>query len=179
MKKDKKNNGVEHIGAVIQNVLKTYQCESDGNLAQVWHLWDRTVGETIAANAQPEAFKGRILLVTVLLSLGVQVITIIAVQILAIGLGVDIPWYSYYIFIPLTVLISMIPVTISGFGVREGAMVYFFGLAGVSNHTAISLSFIWYGSVMAANLVGGIEYVRGGYKEKSNVSRIEEIDSPE
>jgi predicted nucleic acid-binding Zn ribbon protein len=72
MKKDKKNNGVEHIGAVIQNVLKTYQCESDGHLAQVWHLWNSTVGETIAANAQPEAFKGRILLVNVTSSVWLQ-----------------------------------------------------------------------------------------------------------
>lgn len=65
MKKEKNNKGIEHIGTVIQNVLKTYQCESDGNLAQVWHLWDSTVGATIAANAQPEAFKGKILLVNV------------------------------------------------------------------------------------------------------------------
>jgi predicted nucleic acid-binding Zn ribbon protein len=72
MKKDKKDNNVKHIGAVIQNVLKTYQCESDGHLAQVWHLWNSTVGETIAANAQPEAFKGRILLVNVTSSVWLQ-----------------------------------------------------------------------------------------------------------
>ena len=65
MKKKKNNKGVEHIGSVIDNVLKTYQCESGGNMEQVWHLWDSTVGETIAANAQPEAFKGKILLVNV------------------------------------------------------------------------------------------------------------------
>jgi len=65
MKRKKNNRGVEHIGSVIQNVLKTYRCESDGNLARVWDLWDNSVGETIAANARPEAFKGKILLVHV------------------------------------------------------------------------------------------------------------------
>ena len=65
MKKKKNNKGVEHIGDVIHDVLKAYQCESGGNLARVWHLWDSIVGETIAANAQPEAFKGNILLVNV------------------------------------------------------------------------------------------------------------------
>jgi predicted nucleic acid-binding Zn ribbon protein len=65
MSRKKDNKGFEHIGDVIPNVLKTYRCESDGNLAQVWHFWDHAVGEAIAANAQPEAFKGNILLVKV------------------------------------------------------------------------------------------------------------------
>ena len=65
MKKEKNIKGVEHIGSVINNVLKTFRCESDGNLAQVWSLWDSAVGETIATNAQPEAFKGKLLLVNV------------------------------------------------------------------------------------------------------------------
>ena len=65
MKKENNIKGVEHIGSVISNVLKTCRCEPDGNLAQVWSLWDSAVGETIATNARPEAFKGKLLLVNV------------------------------------------------------------------------------------------------------------------
>lgn len=65
MRRKKDNKGFEHIGDVIPNVLKTYRSKSEGNLAQVWHFWDQVVGEAVAANAQPEAFKGGILLVKV------------------------------------------------------------------------------------------------------------------
>ena len=65
MNEGKKNKGLEHIGSVLPDVLKTCRCEPGGNLSQVWDLWDNAVGETIAANARPEAFKGKILLVHV------------------------------------------------------------------------------------------------------------------
>ena len=62
-KKDKKE--LVHIGSIIDTVLKTYRRESDGELLQVWHVWDGIVGDVIAKNAKPAAFKGRILVVYV------------------------------------------------------------------------------------------------------------------
>ena len=54
-----------HIGSIIHDVLKTYRRESDGEMIQVWHVWDNIVGDAISKNAKPAAFKGRILLVHV------------------------------------------------------------------------------------------------------------------
>jgi predicted nucleic acid-binding Zn ribbon protein len=54
-----------HIGSIIADVLKQYRRESDSELIRVWHVWDEVVGETIAANAQPAAFKNDLLLVHV------------------------------------------------------------------------------------------------------------------
>ena len=54
-----------HIGSIIDNILKTYRRESDGELIRVWHVWDSIVGDVISKNAKPAAFKGRILLVYV------------------------------------------------------------------------------------------------------------------
>jgi predicted nucleic acid-binding Zn ribbon protein len=54
-----------HIGKLIDHVLNEYRRESDGDLTQVWKIWDSVVGEAIANNAQPAAFKGRVLLVHV------------------------------------------------------------------------------------------------------------------
>jgi hypothetical protein len=55
----------EHIGSIIADVLKTYRRESDAELVKVWQVWDEIVGDVIAANARPAAFKGKILLVHV------------------------------------------------------------------------------------------------------------------
>ncbi len=65
MVKKKQDNSIAHIGDVLAGVLKTCRSDFDGDLSQVWHLWDDAVGDLIAKNARPEAFKGRLLLVRV------------------------------------------------------------------------------------------------------------------
>ena len=54
-----------HIGAILPDVIRTCRMESDSTMTGVWDIWDRAVGETIAQNVQPAAFKGKILLVHV------------------------------------------------------------------------------------------------------------------
>jgi predicted nucleic acid-binding Zn ribbon protein len=65
MKIKKGKTKIVHIGSIIDDILKTYRRESDGELIQVWHVWDSIVGDVISKNAKPAAFKGRILLVYV------------------------------------------------------------------------------------------------------------------
>ena len=53
------------LGNVLPNVLRSLRTGGDEQLLHVWEYWDRTVGEVIADNAQPLAFKGKLLLVEV------------------------------------------------------------------------------------------------------------------
>ena len=65
MKPNKPKANFEHIGSILAEVLKTYRRDSDGELVQVWQVWDDVIGDVIAQNARPAAFKGKILLVHV------------------------------------------------------------------------------------------------------------------
>ena len=66
MKKKRKNiDEFEHLGSIIHKVLGTYGNEFDSELIKVWSLWESVVGEAIAKNARPAAFKGKLLLVHV------------------------------------------------------------------------------------------------------------------
>jgi len=65
MKNSKNIEEFVHIGNIIGSVLKTCRNDFDENLAQVWSLWDRAVGDGIAKNTRPAAFKGTLLLVNV------------------------------------------------------------------------------------------------------------------
>jgi len=56
---------IEHIGSIIDDVMKTYRREPDRELTRIWDLWDGLVGEIVAENAQPEAIKGNILVINV------------------------------------------------------------------------------------------------------------------
>jgi len=65
MERKKHKTKFVHIGNIIGDVLKNYRRETDGELVQVWQVWDSIVGDVIAHNARPAAFKGRLLLVHV------------------------------------------------------------------------------------------------------------------
>ena len=44
-------------------MLKNSRLKTDASLVQVWDVWDEAVGEVIAANTRPAAFKGNLLIV--------------------------------------------------------------------------------------------------------------------
>lgn len=99
-----------------------------------------------------------------LLSVLVQFSGIIAVYILALGIGQHLPFLSCLIFLPLIILFTTLPVSISGLGVREGAFVLFFGLIGVKPEVATAISLSWFISTTAGSLLGLVEYMK--YKKE-------------
>lgn len=53
------------IGSVIDDILKNRMPKSASGVTRVWKLWEKAVGEIIAENTKPAAFKDKILLVYV------------------------------------------------------------------------------------------------------------------
>jgi len=56
-------------------------------------------------------------------------------------------------------LVSMIPISFGGWGVREGAMVVFFGLVGVPAADALAMSILFGLAALVAGLPGGVLWV--------------------
>lgn len=61
----RKQRECEPVANIIDAVLRSCQGGDGHNARAVWALWDRVVGEVLARNAQPAAFKQRILIVHV------------------------------------------------------------------------------------------------------------------
>jgi uncharacterized membrane protein YbhN (UPF0104 family) len=66
---------------------------------------------------------------------------------------------DYFIFIPIVLLIQLIPVTINGLGLREGAYTEIFAFYGISPGAAVSFSLIDVAFMLAVGLVGGVLYI--------------------
>ena len=62
-KNDQRNRGIVPIGNVIQNILKSDRLRANTSIVRVWDIWQNTVGDLIAANTEPAAFKGNLLVV--------------------------------------------------------------------------------------------------------------------
>ncbi len=102
----------------------------------------------------------RIMIKTFLLSLVAQILLILMISVIARGIGQKLSFTELFVFVPIIMTIMIIPVSISGFGVREGAFIMLFGLTGVPASTSVSISFLWYLSTVAASLIGLVEYLR-------------------
>ncbi|MBI5100653.1 MAG: flippase-like domain-containing protein [Nitrospirae bacterium] len=100
----------------------------------------------------------------VAISAVIQVIGFSSVALLASAMGEDIPLKMLFVFLPIIITITTLPISISGIGVREGAFVLLFGLIGVSPETATSLSLAWFFSVFLGSLPGLVFYIRHSNK---------------
>ena len=99
-----------------------------------------------------------------LLSAFIQLSGILSVYILALGIGQHIPFLACLIFLPLVILFTTLPISISGLGVREGAFVLFFGLVGIKPGVATALSLAWFATFAIGSILGLVEYIR--YKKE-------------
>jgi uncharacterized protein (TIRG00374 family) len=107
------------------------------------------------------------ILVTIFLcSMVIQAGVIIGYYILGLGLGIEGVGLGYYfLFIPLATVVSMLPISLAGLGIREGAFVYLFTLVGASTEQALTLSLMWFALMVLVSVLGGFEYVRMGGKK--------------
>jgi uncharacterized membrane protein YbhN (UPF0104 family) len=78
---------------------------------------------------------------------------------LAKGLGLGIPIAILFAFTTAALLLTMIPISFGGWGVREVAFVYLLGAAGVSADAALSLSIAFGLLRMIVGAVGGVAWV--------------------
>ncbi len=81
------------------------------------------------------------------------------VLILALGLELNVTLLDCLTLVPPVMLIMTVPISIGGWGVRETAMVTFFGLIGVSGEGALALSVVFGLIGIAVAIPGGIVWL--------------------
>jgi uncharacterized protein (TIRG00374 family) len=94
-------------------------------------------------------------------SVTAQIAIIIACYLTGIGLGIDIPLLYYFILLPIIFVISMLPISVGGFGVREGAFVILLGRYGVDKNQSLALSLLYIILFIVICLPGGLFLILG------------------
>jgi hypothetical protein len=79
-----------------------------------------------------------------------------SVHLLARGISVDLGFGYSLLLLPLVTLVTVLPISIAGWGLRESAMVVALGLIGVPAAAAFSLSILYGLVVMASGIPGGM-----------------------
>jgi uncharacterized protein (TIRG00374 family) len=99
------------------------------------------------------------------MSVGVQVVRVVQAWCLGRALGIEAGLVMYFIFIPIVLLIMLLPITVNGLGTSQGAFGWLFGSIGVPAAEAVALSILFVALGVAGNLPGGILYVLGNRRE--------------
>ncbi len=109
---------------------------------------------------QYSGYRGQLLSVLAS-SIAVQVLRIVQAYFLGRGLGIAAAVATYFAFLPLILLVMLVPVTFNGIGTSQVAFVWFFARAGVPRSPAFALSVLFVALGIVGNLPGGVLYAAG------------------
>jgi glycosyltransferase 2 family protein len=110
------------------------------------------------------------------ISLANQLLSIVLTWVTAIGLRIDnVPLPYFMIFVPVITLISMIPISLSGIGLREASFVSLFAAVGVSAADGLSLGLISSIIIILSAVPGGIVYLF--YRNRADMQQLATLET--
>jgi glycosyltransferase 2 family protein len=91
-----------------------------------------------------------------------SVVTVFALVFRALDLPV--PLAGVLAFAPAVMMLQVIPISLSGLGVREGALLLFLGAFGVTHGQAFAAGLLWYGALLLVSMIGAPALALGHHK---------------
>jgi hypothetical protein len=94
-----------------------------------------------------------------LIALIFQFAMVVINKIYCISLGIDMPFYILLVIIPIIYLTEVIPFSINGIGIRDGAFVLFFVLFGYSSEDGLAVALMVLAMRYLYGLIGGLLFL--------------------
>jgi uncharacterized membrane protein YbhN (UPF0104 family) len=107
-----------------------------------------------------------------------QFSVIVAVYCAAQALDISVPNAALVAFVPAVAMAQTIPLSVSGFGVREGMLVLLLHPLGVSTSSAVALGLFWYGMLLVVSLLGAPLFAVGSRVTHSGSETGHDSTSP-
>ena len=93
-------------------------------------------------------------------SVAIQVIRIVEAYILGLGLGLTVPFSYYLLVMPVGLLMLLLPISVSGFGLPQGVFVWLLRPVGVADADSFALSTLIVVTGLAGNIPGLLLWLR-------------------
>lgn len=87
-------------------------------------------------------------------SVAVQVLRIVQAYFLGLGVGIGVPFQYYLVFMPIGLLMLLLPISVSGFGAPQAMIVWLMRPLGVADEQSFALSTLIVLTGLAGNLPG-------------------------
>ena len=99
------------------------------------------------------------LAITFIISLVNQFLVVVSSWFIAAALDIQAPFFYFLVFVPATTVVTMIPVSINGVGLREFAFMRFFASIGISREQGALMGFLTSIIIVLSGLPGAIAYL--------------------
>ena len=103
---------------------------------------------------------GRLVAALLALSFVVQVTRVLQAYVFGLGLGIDVAFSYYFAFMPVCILAALLPISIAGVGVAQGAMVALLRPVGVPDEQSFALSTILVLAALLSATPGALLLIR-------------------
>lgn len=101
-------------------------------------------------------------LVGVLATAAIYQLSVIAtVGFVVLTLDAGIPFAAVVAFVPVVAMAQVVPISLSGLGIREGMLVVLLHPLGVSNGRAVAIGLAWYATMLVVSLLGAPAFAVG------------------
>lgn len=129
-------------------------------LAKLLRLWrfTRPFGH-LATDFRQLFLRPRATAILIALSVVIHLLTVTAVTVLARGTAIPLSFFNCLLIVPTVMLVTTVPISIAGWGVRESAMVAGFGLIGMAPVDALALSVLYGLFQILISLPGGVVWL--------------------
>jgi uncharacterized membrane protein YbhN (UPF0104 family) len=88
-------------------------------------------------------------------SMLIQVGFVLCVMLMARGMRLAVPTAVWFYAVPIVSLATVLPISISGVGVREYGFVHLLGSYGVTEEQAVALGMLWFLAQVGNGMIGG------------------------
>lgn len=124
-----------------------------------WPSLQGAVDAAAVLSHRPLALSG-----VVILSLVLQVVSISVSWLVALAMGIDISFLACLALVPLVWLVTMLPVSIGGIGLREVSFAYLLGTIGISSEESLLISLGTFATLVLNGAIGGLILARGSLR---------------
>lgn len=132
------------------------------------HLLDRWIFTrhlaAVARTAAALCSSPRSIGVVIACSVGVHLLTVTAAWCCIKAIAAPVSFIQVLILMPPVLLVSTIPISIAGWGVRESSMIVAFALAGLAESDGLTLSFLFGAASFVVGLIGGFVWSVSGLR---------------
>jgi uncharacterized membrane protein YbhN (UPF0104 family) len=95
------------------------------------------------------------------LSLLIHLLSLLCIYFIGQSVGLPFGVWTYMVIVPPVILLTLVPVSLAGWGVREGGMIGLFALIGADKTLVLSMSILYGVILIASSLPGLYAYLTG------------------
>ena len=93
------------------------------------------------------------------------------------AIGLSLPLRAFFAVVPMVYLATLLPISLGGLGVREGALVFLLARLGVPTSSAVTLSFLIYLNQVFLGMLGGSLQLARLLSSRRRVEPAESVDT--